>query len=49
MKDVLDYTEDELRALSIDELRSLQQISVNKESLFNTKQLVEKTLINSFN
>ena len=47
MKDVLDYTEDELRALSIDELRSLQQISANKESLFNTKQLVEKTLINS--
>jgi len=47
MKDVLDYTEDELRALSTDELEALLKQAENGESLFNTKQLVEKTMINS--
>lgn len=47
MKDPLDYTEDELRSLNKDELQALLKISKNKESLYNTRQLVEKTLINS--
>lgn len=47
MKDVLDYTEDELRALPKAELESLLALAENGESLYNTRQLVEKTLINS--
>ena len=47
MKDVLDYTEDELRSLSTDDLTKLYNEAESKESLYNTRQLVEKTLINS--
>ena len=47
MKDVLEYTEDELRRLSDDELIQLQKLAENGESLYNTRQLVEKTMINS--
>ena len=47
MKDVLDYTESELRELPKEKLEELLDQAQNKESLFNTKQLVEKTLINS--
>lgn len=47
MKDVLDYTEDELRQLSKEQLQELYKEADNKESLYNTKQLVEKLLINS--
>lgn len=47
MKEVLEYTEEELNKLSDDELDSLLVEAENKESLYNTKQLVEKTLINS--
>lgn len=47
MKEVLEYTEDELRALSSSELETLLKEAESKESLFNTRQLVEKTIINS--
>jgi DNA polymerase elongation subunit (family B) len=47
MKDVLEYTEDELRSLSTEELESLLHLAENGESLFDTRQLVEKTMINS--
>lgn len=46
-KDVLQYTEDELSALPDAELESLLAQAENGESLYNTRQLVEKTLINS--
>lgn len=46
-KNVLDYTEDELRSMSTDDLNNLLHIAENGESLYNTRQLVEKTLINS--
>ena len=47
MKEVLEYTEEELESLPTEELYSLLRESENKESLYNTTQLVEKTLINS--
>lgn len=47
MKDPLEYTEQELNSLSIQELEELSKIAGSKESLFNTQQLCEKTLINS--
>lgn len=46
-KDVLDYTEDELRSLSEAELKELLKQAESGESLYNTRQLVEKTMINS--
>jgi len=47
MKNVLEYTEDELRSLPKEELEELLEQAQNGESLYNTKQLVEKTMINS--
>lgn len=47
MKDVLEYTEDELRGMSNEDLLTLLHEAEEKESLFNTSQLVQKTLINS--
>lgn len=47
MKDVLEYTEDELCALSTQELNILLALAADGESLYNTRQLVEKTMINS--
>lgn len=47
MKDVLEYTEDELKGMSNEDLLSLLHEAEEKESLFNTSQLVQKTLINS--
>lgn len=49
LKDVLDYTEEELKSLSHSELEVLLKQAEYGESLYNTKQLVEKTLMNSFN
>lgn len=49
MKNVLEYSESELKELSKDELMVLLQEAENGESLYNTKQLVEKTLMNSRN
>ena len=46
-KNVLEYTEDELRSMSTEDLNNLLHIAENGESLYNTRQLVEKTLINS--
>jgi hypothetical protein len=47
IKEVLEYTEEELRQLPSTELEHLLTESKNGESLYGTKQLVEKTLINS--
>jgi len=47
VRDPLDYTEDELRSLSAGELKLLESEAASLESLYNTRQLVEKTLINS--
>ena len=47
MKDVLEYTEEELRALSTEELQKLAVEAESKESLYNTSQLVQKLSINS--
>ena len=47
MKDVLEYTEQELQALSNEELQQLLNDAQDGENLYNTRQLVEKTLINS--
>ena len=46
-KSVLDYTEEELRALSTQELNALLHEAESLESRWNTSQLVSKTLINS--
>jgi DNA polymerase I len=46
-KPVLDYTEEELRALSTQELNTLLHEAESLESRWNTSQLVSKTLINS--
>lgn len=46
-KDVLEYTEEELQNMSTEELQKLLHEAEEKESLFNTSQLVQKTLINS--
>lgn len=47
LKDPLEYTEEELRSLSDEDLQKLLAASNKGESLFNTRQLVEKTMINS--
>lgn len=47
MREVLEYTEDELRSLSSEDLRLLLKKAEDGESLYNTRQLVEKTMINS--
>ncbi len=47
MKEVLEYSEDELRSLSKSDLEILLKEAEDKESLYNTRQLVEKTLMNS--
>lgn len=49
MKEVLDYSKDELLQLSDSELHKLLKEAEDGENLYNTRQLVEKTLINSFN
>lgn len=49
MKDVLEYTEEELQNLSKDELKVLLKEAENKEGLFDTNQMTEKILINSLN
>lgn len=47
MKEVLEYSLDELKSLSDNELKILLDESKMKESLFNTKQLVNKRLMNA--
>lgn len=47
MRDPLDYTEEELNSLSIEELNKLSDISKNLSSLWHTNQLAQKVLINS--
>ena len=48
MKEVLEYNKSELESLSKEDLNILLKEAQDKESLFNTRQLVEKTLMNSF-
>jgi DNA polymerase family B len=47
MRDVLDYTEQELRDLDVDSLKRLLNESQMLESLYETKQLVNKRLMNA--
>jgi len=47
MKPVLDYTEEELRNLSSDDLHILLKEAEHGQSLYHTRQLFEKTMINS--
>jgi DNA polymerase I len=47
MKDPLDYSDEELKQLSKEELNELAAQCDNLESLYNTSQLVQKLLINS--
>jgi len=47
MKDPLDYTADELKSLSTDELSKLLLKAESGRALFNTRQLAEKTIINA--
>lgn len=47
MKDPLDYTEEELNSLSVEELKLLSNTSKNLSSLWHTNQLAQKVLINS--
>jgi DNA polymerase elongation subunit (family B) len=47
LKDVLDYTEEELLDLSIDELEILLKEAENGELLWNTRQMTEKILMNA--
>ncbi len=49
MKEVLEYSEEELRKMPKHDLEILLKEAEDKESLYNTRQLVEKTLMNSFN
>jgi DNA polymerase elongation subunit (family B) len=46
-KDPLDYTKEELGLLSTEDLIKIQKIADEKNSLFNTAQLVKKLLMNS--
>jgi len=46
-KDVLEYSEDELKLMSKNDLEILLKEAENKESLYNTKQSVNKLLMNS--
>jgi hypothetical protein len=48
MKNVLDYNTLELNELNIEELEHLLILAEDGENEFNTRQLVEKTLMNSF-
>lgn len=45
--DVLKYTEEELKSLNKNQLNDLLIECENKETFYNTRQLVEKTLMNS--
>jgi len=47
MKEVLEYSDEELQNLPTDVLKQLLNDCNSGESLYNTRQLVEKTLINS--
>jgi hypothetical protein len=49
MKDVLEYTEEELNTLSTDELETLLSFAEDGESLWNTQQMTEKILMNALN
>ena len=49
LKPVLEYAEDELNQLSIEELKLLEHQSESSENTFNVRQLVEKVLMNSLN
>ena len=49
MKDILNYSEDELREMNKSQLEVLLKEATNKETLYNTRQLVEKVLMNSLN
>ena len=49
IKELLDYTDEELRNFSIEELEKMARDCEEKENQYNTTQLVEKLLINSFN
>lgn len=46
MKEVLEYSESEMREMSDDDLKILLVKAKDGEGLYNTRQLVEKTLIN---
>jgi len=47
MKEVLEYTEVELDSLSTEDLKLLLREAENKESLYDTAQMTEKTLMNA--
>lgn len=47
LKDPLDYTEEELNALTKEQLTELAEVATSRESLFNTAQLAQKLMINS--
>lgn len=47
MKDILEYTKEEFESLSTSELEQLYTRAEQQESLYNTRQLVEKLAINS--
>ena len=49
MKNVLDYNTQELNMLNIEELDHLLRLAEDGENEYNTRQLVEKVLMNSFN
>lgn len=46
-KEVLEYTEDELRGLELNKLHELEKEASNGELLWNTKQMTEKILMNA--
>lgn len=48
-KEVLEYTEEELKTLSKSKLEELLRLAENGERLWDTKQMTEKILMNSFN
>ena len=49
MKNVLDYNIEELNNLNLEELEILLKLAEDGENEYNTRQLVEKVLMNSFN
>lgn len=46
-KDVREYSKEELELLSLDDLKVLLEEAENKQSFWHTRQLVEKTMMNS--
>ena len=49
MDNILDLTDEQLEAMSIEELEKLLSMATNLEELWSTQQMTKKILLNSLN